>query len=112
MVSGTEIDQRSRRVLAMVRRDEELIARAAQRAGWAAAALRTAARDLGDAHGDDGNLLTGLAEIVVEQAVRASSLAKDIERRRPAAHRGAGRRSRTAATTAPTARERTLPVPS
>jgi hypothetical protein len=105
MVSGTEIDQRSKRVRAVARRDDELIARAAKRADWAGAALRTAARDVGDAHGDDGNPLTGLAELVLEQAGRISSLAEDIERRRPASRRGEMRRE--AAMTAATARERT-----
>jgi hypothetical protein len=114
MVFSTEIDQRSNQVLAVVRRDEELIARAAKRADWAGAALRTAARDLSDAHGEDGNPLTGLAEVVLEQAARVSSLAEDIERRlskpRPAARRGAGRPPRTASRTTATARERTLSV--
>jgi hypothetical protein len=115
MVSGTKIDQRSERVLAVVRRDDELIARAAKHADWAGAALRTAARDLSDAHSHDGNPLTGLAEITLEQAARASSLAEDIERRRPtwserrsAVRRGAGRLPRTASRTAATARARTL----
>lgn len=115
VVSGTKIDQRSKRVLAVVRRDDELIARAAKRADWAGAALRTAARDLSGAHGDDGNPLTGLAEVVLEQAVRASSLAEDIERRRPpqserrsAAPRAAGRPPRTASRTAAAARKRAL----
>ena len=84
MGPGTEIDQRSVRVRAAVRRDEKLIVRAAQHADWAAAALKTAARDLTAAHGDDGNPLTGLAEIVLEQAARTTSLAEDIAMRRPA----------------------------
>ena len=107
MVSGTKIDQRSERVLAVARHDDELIARAAKCADWAGAALRTAARDLGDAHGDDGNALTGIAEVVFEQAARASSLAKDIERRRPAAPPGGRRMADATSTTAATACERT-----
>ena len=114
-MSGTKIDQRSKRVLAVVRRDDALIARAAKRVDWAGAALRTAARDLSDAHGDDGNPLTGLAEVILDQAARASSLAEDIERRRPprsergsAAGRGAGRRPGAASRAAATARQRTL----
>ena len=104
-MSGTKIDQRSKRVLAVARRDDAMIARAARRADWAGAALRTAARDLSDAHGEDGNLLTGLAELVLEQAARASSLAEDIERRRPAARRGAMRHA--ASMTAATVRDGT-----
>jgi len=87
-MSGTEIDHRSERVIAVARRDDELIARAAKRADWAGTALRTAASDLCDAHSDDGNPLTGLAEVVLEHAVRASSLAEDIERRRHLASKG------------------------
>jgi len=83
MTSGTEIDRRSERVIAVERRDDALIARAAKRADWAGTALRTAAEDLSDAHSHDGNPLTGLAEVVLEHAARASSLAEDIERRRP-----------------------------
>ncbi len=114
MVSNTEIDQRSKQVLAVVRRDEELIGRAAKRVGWAGSALTTAARDLSDAHGEDGNPLAGLAEVVLEQAARVSSLAEDIEKRwpepRPAARRGARRVRRTASRTTARARERTLSV--
>src|ERR1700724_4693590 len=82
-MSGTRIDRRARLLRAAARRDHELIARAAKRTDWAGTVLEGAAGDLGDAHGDDGKALTGLAEVVLEQAARISRLAKDIESHRP-----------------------------
>jgi hypothetical protein len=76
-MSGTEIDRPG------ARRNAELISRAAKRAGWAGTALENAAGDLSDAHGGEGRALTGLAEVVLEQAERVSHLAEDIESQRP-----------------------------
>jgi hypothetical protein len=56
---------------------------AAKRTDWAGAALESAAGDLDDAHGGEGNDLTGLAEVVLEEAACVSHLAEDIESRRP-----------------------------
>jgi hypothetical protein len=78
---ATKIDRRGL-VSATARRDDELIARAAKRASLAGSALRSAAGDLQDAHGDDGNALTGVADVVLDEAVRVSNLAEDIESRR------------------------------
>ena len=63
------------------KRSDELIGRAAKRAGWAGTALEGAARDLDGACGVDGNALSGLAEVVEEEATRVSSLAEEIESR-------------------------------
>jgi hypothetical protein len=63
--------------------DDELISRAAKRADWASAALESAADDLDDAHGDQGKSLTGLVEVVQDEAARVSHLAEDIESHRP-----------------------------
>jgi len=79
---AAEIDRRGL-VSATVRRDDALIARAAKRTSLAGSALKSAAGDLRDTHGDDGNALAGVAEVVLEQAVRVSHLAEDIESHRP-----------------------------
>jgi hypothetical protein len=44
--------------------------------------LERAAGELNDAHGEDGNALTGLAELVHEHAGRVSNLAEDINSHR------------------------------
>jgi len=91
-MSRTKMDRRpgpvSVAVSAASRRDHQLIARAARRTDLAGTALKSAAGDLDEAHGDDGNTLTGLAEVVLEEATRVSHLAEDIESRRPAAEDG------------------------
>jgi hypothetical protein len=78
-MSGTEID----RTNASARKDDELIARAAKRTDLAGTALASAAGDLDIAHGRDGNLLTGLAEVILDEAGRISHLVNDIESHRP-----------------------------
>ena len=83
-MSGTKIDGRATRASAAIRRDDLLIARAAKRTDWAGAALESAAGDLDDAHGSEGDALTGLTEVVLEEAGRISHLAEDIESHRPA----------------------------
>jgi hypothetical protein len=80
---GTEIDRSVQRVNAAARKDDALIGRAAKRAGLAGAALASAAWHLDNAHGRDGNTLTGLAELVRDEAGRISRLVEDIE-----SHRG------------------------
>jgi len=82
-MSDTKIDRRVGRANAAARRDDELITRAAKRTDWAGAALESAAGDLDDADGGAGNDLTGLAEVVLEEAACVSRLAEDIESRRP-----------------------------
>jgi hypothetical protein len=82
-MSGTKIDRRAGLLRAAARQDHKLIARAAKRTDWAGTVLEGAAGDLGDAHGDDGKALTGLAEVVLEQAARVSHLAEDIESHGP-----------------------------
>jgi hypothetical protein len=62
------------------KRNDALIGRAARRADLAVSALEGAAGDLIRAHGPEGNSLTGITEIVQDQAMRLSSLADDIER--------------------------------
>ena len=74
----------NRRTDTATEKDDELIARAAKRADWAGTALESAADDLDDAHGDEGRPLTGLVEVVQDEAVRVSHLAEDIESHRPA----------------------------
>jgi hypothetical protein len=76
---STRIDRRAGPVGAAVRRDHELIARAAKRTDLAGTALESAAGDLNDVLGEDGNALAGLAEVVLEQAGRVSRLAEDID---------------------------------
>lgn len=63
---------------AAVKRDDELVSRAAKRTDWAGAALEGAAEDLDDV-GEDDSTLTGLAENVQDEATRVARLAKDIE---------------------------------
>jgi len=82
-MSDTKIDRRVGRVNAAARRDDELITRAAKRTDWAGTALESAAGDLDDAEGGEGNDLTGIAEVVLEEAACVSHLAEDIESRRP-----------------------------
>ncbi len=62
-------------------RCEELIGRAAKHAGWAGAALESAARDLDGTWGPDGNALSGLVEVVKDEATRVCNLAAEIESR-------------------------------
>jgi hypothetical protein len=78
----TEIDRRVRRNNAAARKSDELIARAAKRTNLAGTALASAAGDLDNAHSRDGNALTGLAEVVLDEAWRVSHLVKDIESHR------------------------------
>jgi hypothetical protein len=80
----TEIDRRVRRKNAAARESDQLIARAAKRANLAGTALAGAAGDLDNAHSRDGNALTGLAEVVLDEAGRVSHLVKDIESHRAA----------------------------
>ena len=80
---STKIDQSSGPATKAARRDRDLIARAAKRADWAGTMLSSAAADLSDAHGEDGNALSGLAEVVRDQAARVSNLANDIESHGP-----------------------------
>jgi hypothetical protein len=82
-MSDTKIDDRSARVSAAVKRDDLLITRAAKRTDWAGTALESAAGDLDEAHGSEGNALRGLTEVVLEEAARVSHLAEDIESHRP-----------------------------
>ena len=62
-------------------RSNELIGRAAKHAGWAGAALESAARDLDGTWGADGNALSGLVEVVENEAIRVSNLAEEIKSR-------------------------------
>jgi hypothetical protein len=81
-MTDTKIERPVRRDEAAAGIDDELMARAAKRTDWAGTALESAAGDLDDAHGAEGNALTGLAEVVLEEANRVSHLAEDIESRR------------------------------
>ena len=92
-MSATEIDRRGL-VSATVKRDDELIARAALRTRLAGVALTGAAADLNDAHGHDGNALMGVTDVVLDHAARVSRLAEDIESRRPRAEQGLELRQR------------------
>ena len=78
---GTEIDRRVQRVKDAARRteDDALIARAAKRTDLAGTALVGAAGDLADAHDRYGGALTGLAEVILEEAGRVARLVRDIE---------------------------------
>ncbi|MGO9489334.1 MAG: hypothetical protein ACLQBB_09950 [Solirubrobacteraceae bacterium] len=80
-MSATTLDRRVGRSNAAARNDE-LIGRAAKRADWAGTALDGAAQDLDGACGADGNPLSGLAEVVQDEAVRVSNLVEEIESRR------------------------------
>jgi hypothetical protein len=84
-MSDTTSDDLTARASAARRRDDVLITRAAKRADWAGAALECAAGDLHDAHNSEGNPLTGLTEVVLEEAARVAHLAEDIESHRPLA---------------------------
>ncbi|HWG08742.1 MAG TPA: hypothetical protein VN672_07010 [Solirubrobacteraceae bacterium] len=75
---GTKLDRRTARASAAANRNDELIARAAKRTDLAGAALQSAAGDLEAAHSCEGNPLTGLAELVLDEARRVSHLAEDI----------------------------------
>jgi hypothetical protein len=77
-MSGTKIDPGAARARAAAKRNDGLIERAAKRADWAGAALESAAGDLDGAHGTEGHALTGLAEVVLDEAARVSHLAEDI----------------------------------
>lgn len=86
-MTGTKINRgRS----AMDARNDDLIVHAAKLAAWAGDALTTAAGDLNDAHGCDRKPLTGLTQVVTEQAARVSSLADDIDSHRDSVSRLAG----------------------
>jgi hypothetical protein len=84
-MSDSKID---RRTDADAKEDDVLITRAAKRTDWAGTALASAAEDLDDAHGGEGSALTGLVELVQEEATRVSHLAEDIESHRPALEDG------------------------
>ncbi len=86
---GTGTGRHNPRVDAAAIRDSELIRRAAKRADWAGAALEGAAGDLDEAHGAEGNALTGLTEVVLDEAARVSRLAEDIESHDPVPEDGA-----------------------
>jgi tagatose-1,6-bisphosphate aldolase non-catalytic subunit AgaZ/GatZ len=85
-MSGTKIYRRASRAGAHADRNDERIARAAKRADWAGAALASAAEDLGGAQSCEGNPLTGITEVVMDEAARVCRLAEDIasQRRGPA----------------------------
>lgn len=89
-MSGTKSHRHAVLARAAADRNSELIERAAKRADWAGSALESAAGDLDGTHGTEGNALTGLTEVVLEEAARVSRLAEDIEsqRPRPAPRRG------------------------
>jgi hypothetical protein len=78
-MSDRKID---RRTDADAREDDERITRAAKRTDWAGTALEGAAEDLDVARGEEGSALSGLAEVVQEEARRVSHLAEDIESHR------------------------------
>jgi hypothetical protein len=71
-------------------RDDKLVSRAAKRADWAGSALEGAADDLTDVGDDDTDSLTGLAEVVQDEAEKVSRLAKDIESQRSGMDREPG----------------------
>jgi hypothetical protein len=75
-----------RQMAAATRRNDRRLAHAASLTGLAATALENAAGDLSGAHGEERRPLTGLRQIVVEEAARISRLAADIE-----SHMGAPR---------------------
>jgi hypothetical protein len=82
-----EID-RSVRVNAAARKDQVLIARAAKRTKLAGTALASAAWDLDNAHDCHGHALTGLAEVLRDEAGRVSRLVDDIESHKDASDDG------------------------
>jgi hypothetical protein len=77
-MSATRIDRRVAQAGARADRNDELIARAAERVDWAGAALVSAAEDLGGAQSCEGNPLTGVREVVMDEAARVGRLAEDI----------------------------------
>jgi hypothetical protein len=79
---STEIDRRVSPVNAAARRNDQLLARAAKRTDLAGTALVGAAEDLDSACGRDGNALTCLAEVLLNDAGRLFQLAEDIESHR------------------------------
>jgi hypothetical protein len=81
-MSGTKIDRHAAPASASANRNDKLIARAAKRADLAATALESAGADLDGAHDSMGDPLTGLAEVVLDEAARVSHLAEDIESQR------------------------------
>ena len=85
-MSGAKVDRRAARTYA-ASQDDELISRAARRTGWASSALEGAAGDLADVGSDVGEednaySLTGLAELLHDEAQRVSHLAEDIASQR------------------------------
>ncbi len=88
MPSTSEIERRFQRANALARENDQLIECAAKRTDLAGAALVSAAGYLDDAHGRDGNALTGLAEILRNEAVCVSHLVGDIESHRAAPEDG------------------------
>jgi hypothetical protein len=86
---ATTLDRRVGRSSAAARNDA-LIGRAAERARWAGIALDRAARDLDLAKGADGNALSGLAEVVQDEATHVSKLAEEIASRGSAPRRRTG----------------------
>jgi hypothetical protein len=60
------------------RRADQLVVRAARRADWAGAALVSAGEDLGGARTCEGNPLTGVSEVVMDEAARVGRLAEGI----------------------------------
>ena len=85
---STEIRRRVSPVIAAARRNNQLISRAAKRTDLAGTALVGAAEDLGSACGRDGNALTGLAEVLLNDAGRLSQLVDDIESHRTVPEEG------------------------
>jgi hypothetical protein len=81
-MSATKIGRRATQASAAASRNDELIARAAKCADLAGTALESAAADLDGAHDSAGDPLTGLAEVVLDEAARVSHLAEDIESQR------------------------------
>jgi hypothetical protein len=79
---STKIDRHVSPVHAAARRNDQLLARAAKRTNLAGSALAGAAEDLDSACGRDGNALTGLAEVLLNDAGRLTQLAADIESHR------------------------------
>jgi hypothetical protein len=77
-MSGTRIHRRAAQTGVRAERNDERIARAAKRADWAGAALVSAAEDLGGARSCEGNRLTGIIEVVMDEAARVGRLAEDI----------------------------------
>jgi hypothetical protein len=77
---STKIDRQAGRARAAA--NDGLLARAAKRTNLAVAAVTSAAGDLDNAYGRDGNGLSGLAEVIRDESRRLASLAEDIESQR------------------------------